>query len=110
MRHGRRMGHEAFDAAERFGEGEDTNRVDETPNFLDPASEFEAEHCAETALLLPGDFMAWMRRQTRIVDGAHLRLRFKEGGDRPGVPLLALDTGEQCPHPAQRLIRVEGGA
>jgi hypothetical protein len=54
MRHGRRMGHKAFDTAEGFGEGEDTNRVDETPNFFEPALEFKAEHGAETALLRLG--------------------------------------------------------
>ena len=100
MSHGRRMGHEAFDAPEGFGEGEDTNRVDETPNFLESAPEFKAEHCAETALLPSGGLKARMRRQTRIMNGLHLRLRVKECGDRLGVPLLALDTGEQRSNPS----------
>jgi hypothetical protein len=108
MRHGRGMGHQAFDAAERLGKSEDADRFGEPLNALDATADFETEHGAETALLSLGNRVTRKGWKAWIVDDTHLWLSIEECSDRHSAPLLVLDPGKERAQPSQRLVGVKG--
>ena len=68
MSHRGRMADQAFDAAERFGQRETRQPIDERSDRRLAASKVEAQHRAEAALLARRERMSRMRRQRRKVD------------------------------------------
>ncbi|MNQ71508.1 hypothetical protein D3C85_861770 [compost metagenome] len=107
MGHGGWVGDQAFDPAQRLGQGEDVQTLDQVAHGVGPAVQFEAEHGARSRLLTRRQIMAGVGFQTRIVDSLDRRMLFQGGGDQSGGGLLALDAGEQGAQAPQGLIGVE---
>ena len=71
------MRDEALDAAERLGQREALQAVDERAHAIVAAGDLERNDRAEPALLATRDVVARMRRQARVVHLLHGRLRLQ---------------------------------
>src|SRR6185312_6069680 len=107
MCHGRGMRDQTLNSAQRFGEGETLETVDESFNGSNPAGNLEAHHGSETVLLFRGNGMSGMIRQSRIVNRLDL-LVVAEDVDHPSSILaVGADPRMKSPDSAQRQKTVE---
>ena len=92
------MRQKAFNAAQRFRQGENAKAFHETRHV---ALQFKAQHGAETGLLLLGDVMPGMRGKAGIMHGSHGFVRGQKLRQRLCCFLLRLHAGEKRAKPAQ---------
>ena len=105
--HGRRVGDQAFDPAERFGEAEQLQPVEQAPHRRFAAGELERQHCAKPVLLARGDVVAGMVGKPRIMDLRYRRMRAKLVDDDGGILLMLAHPHVERSQPAQGQETVE---
>jgi hypothetical protein len=110
MRHGGRVRHQALDAAERLGQEELLQPVEEGLHRRFTAGQLEADHAAEALLLAGGNRMAWMRLEARVVHPLDRRVRHQYSHQRRGVLGVGAQPRRQRADAAQREEAVEGRA
>ncbi|MCW0450367.1 hypothetical protein NB706_003201 [Xanthomonas sacchari] len=107
MGHGRRMRDQALHAAQRFGQGEVAQAVDEGAHLGLTAGQFETDHRAEAALLPCRHRVARMRGQAGVVHLAHRGVRGQQFHHRLCVFLVRAQARIQRAQAAQGQERVE---
>ncbi len=101
------MRDQAFDPAQRFGQGEVAQAVDERTYRRLAAMQFHAQHRAEALLLARRQRMARMRGQAGEIDLRHRGVIFQQAGDGVGVLLVHAQARVQRAQAAQGQEAVE---
>jgi hypothetical protein len=101
------MRDEAFDAAQRFGEREAPQSVEERTHRGHAAFEFQRQHRAEALLLAARERMPRVVRQAGVVHGAHRGMFVEHGRDDARILFMHADARVERAQPAQGEEAVE---
>src|SRR5436190_18680316 len=102
-----RMRHEAFDAAQRFRQREQLERLGEALGSVGSALHFERDNGAEPGLLTVGNVVAWMRGKTWEVESLDGFLSGQELGHRLRVLSVLAQPHSERAKPAQGEVTVK---
>jgi len=91
--HRRRMGDEAFDAAERFRERDAGQAVDESADGRLAAAKLERKHRAEPILLALGNIVPRMRGKAGVMNALDRRVAGQQLGNGGAILLVDAEPG-----------------
>src|SRR3546814_10241810 len=108
MGHGGWVRDQAFPPAQRLGQREVFETIDERLDLRHLAVQLEAQHRAETLLLARRQSMAGMAGQAGVVDLAHRRMAVQSFGDADRILLVLAQPHRSEEHTSelQSLMRI----